>query len=343
MGTLLPSIDWLDVTFPTLHEPFGKDLILMSPDGEIERSTRVAQWEKGSFEGKLGIVNYGSTGRLMGNPIKFLTGQNVIGVSDPFLLIEASLRALYAKLELPLTLDIERAIRERNFQCNKVDFCREYRLRDETLVRHIIKKYKTTTTMSYRGRPTSSGDTVYWGKNSQRSALKLYGKRQELRAHPPSCPHDLLSEIFAYSEGLIRFEARWFGRELERYGLKDMRTWDDQTGTELFSMLHEKVICPHKQDDFTIDDLSDIPNPFRATARAWAMGVDVRPPEMARNTFYRHRRALLEFDIDIANPFENLPDRYSKVITLKQVHELRTEQPTREMKEKVLDLIRSNL
>ena len=64
---------------------------------------------------------------------------------------------------------------------------------------------------------------------------------------------------------------------------------------QLFREERNKVLV----QEASVDSFNDIPAPYRATAKDWRDGVDLRL-SMKRNPFYRHRRALLRYGIDIA-------------------------------------------
>lgn len=57
-----------------------------------------------------------------------------------------------------------------------------------------------------------------------------------------------------------------------------------------------------------VDELTDLPKPLLSTYRMWQAGDDVTS-KMSRRTFYRHRRELLPFGVDIAIKSNVVPFR----------------------------------
>jgi hypothetical protein len=167
-----------------------------------------------------------------------------------------------------------------------------------------------------------SGDTVYWGKNSRRWALKAYCKFCELDDHPPA---EYKDELKAYCEQHLRLELT-----LRRPELKDRGSVEDELVWEYF----EKVVIGVPNEKLT--DLERRVEQYGLSRRVqdvlslWLDGRDVRHG-VNRATFYRWRAAILEaVGVDISLPRnDSLPElerlgfdvQYLKSREVKQVPE----------------------
>jgi II/X family phage/plasmid replication protein len=63
-----------------------------------------------------------------------------------------------------------------------------------------------------------------------------------------------------------------------------------------------------------------LPSSVQGTYALWRQGFDVRTT-MKKPTFYRHRKELIQFDIDIALPFDDADNHASFVVPLVRVLE----------------------
>jgi II/X family phage/plasmid replication protein len=174
----------------------------------------------------------------------------------------------------------------------------------------VIARLAETSTMRYRGRGLLSGSTLYFGKTSQRSTLKMYDKGQEIQAHKGKNAlfkerPDLFDSIAGYARQSLRIELTLRGKELvERHlDLAHLLTPDtlhNLLGEYMDTLEHsETVITDRSQIEHTKG--FDTLKPSQKTALiAWSEGR--YPAEfMPRMSFYRTRKAIIEATgIDIA-------------------------------------------
>lgn len=135
------------------------------------------------------------------------------------------------------------------------------------------------------------GETVDWGRGSRRIYTKVYLKSAELRKHngPP--------ELIEHCEnvGLIRFEVTLKSTQLHAMGCNYLGGLD-MTQLEMLFEERRQVLT---RAEHTHDDLEQLPNALRRTARDYLAGDDLQQ-RMSRATFFRHRAGLLPYGIDIA-------------------------------------------
>nr|WP_279197396.1 phage/plasmid replication protein [Ralstonia mannitolilytica] len=137
-------------------------------------------------------------------------------------------------------------------------------------------------------------ETVTWGNKMW--YLKAYLKHVEMAKHK-HCPPEVLD--YARDMGLVRIEAEFKRRLLQDHGLYFL---GDVTMAKVVKLFDERIE-PLKRVDTSVDlaVLEQVPLKYRVTADAWLRGADLKG-EMTNGTFYRHRKALLEYGIDISTP-----------------------------------------
>lgn len=129
--------------------------------------------------------------------------------------------------------------------------------------------------------------------------LKVYIKALEMEAHGTNSGQ---AYEYARDKGIIRLEIELKQRELWELCWSEfsdfLKAWDMGQVHKLFSD-YEKVLEVTKvnNDAAFIDSL---PQRLRVVAATFLSGRDVRAL-MSRRTFFRYRKALLEYGIDLAD------------------------------------------
>ena len=135
------------------------------------------------------------------------------------------------------------------------------------------------------------GETVDWGRGSRRVYAKCYLKSSEMARH--GAPGELIE--FCEHVGLIRFEVTVKSTQLISMGCQYLGSLD----MHQLELLFEERRAVMGRAEHTHDDLEQLPNHFRRTARDYLAGDDLAK-RLPRNTFWRHRKALLPYGLDIA-------------------------------------------
>lgn len=143
--------------------------------------------------------------------------------------------------------------------------------------------------------------TCIWGHGSRRWDMKAYSKGLELKAHPipVTVPHR--DQLATYADGLVRQEVTIRTMELKRRKLELLRNWATLgiTPRVLFNELAAQLTISEVTEREPAE-LADLPPKLRSVYQLWYDGNDLREVFPARKTFYRHRKALLPYGIDIA-------------------------------------------
>ncbi|MED5723852.1 phage/plasmid replication protein, II/X family, partial [Enterobacter hormaechei] len=96
-----------------------------------------------------------------------------------------------------------------------------------------IRQAEQYATFSHRGRgQIAKGSTLYFGKNSRRSALKFYPKGEEFKKH--AHPDFLLNpSLLDYANKSLRAEVVIRSMELKRLNLNLVKNWDTDTCSDI--------------------------------------------------------------------------------------------------------------
>lgn len=294
-------IDWLKLRVPldvTGKIP-GDVVMLISPEGEMKWSKVRALPMRGSFDANLHLSSCPVTGQLVidGNPAKFFQGHNVFGSDDIHGLAHAVIRNVVQFLQLEVTPECQQAIDEERVEIAHVDVTRMYSFGSIAHATAAVRAIGEHATMKYRGRGVMKEGTVYFGKHSRRSALKVYAKGVELIEHrlPEEMP--LADEVLAFASDKLRVELVLRGMELKARGLDMLAHWDSETGEKLHREFVGKMTIPDNIE-LPPSKLQGLSPRLQLAYAAWVRGDDLRVT-LPRATFYRYRAELLKFGIDI--------------------------------------------
>lgn len=142
------------------------------------------------------------------------------------------------------------------------------------------------------------GESSVWWSNT-RYMLKFYIKADEMLAH--GCGEGAAYE-FAKNNGIVRMELELKRRELFDLGWANfnefIRAWDMGKVHKLFAE-YEGLMNMHAIEN-DAEFIDALPARLRVIAAAFLSGRDVRSL-MSRASFFRHRKALLEYGVDIAD------------------------------------------
>lgn len=142
------------------------------------------------------------------------------------------------------------------------------------------------------------GESSVWWSNT-RYMLKFYIKADEMLAHGSG---EGAAYEFAKREGVVRMELELKRRELHDLGWSNfnefLKAWDMGNVHQLFA--EYEAIMEMNAIENDAEFLDALPARLRVTAAAFLAGRDVRSL-MSRSAFYRYRKSLLDYGIDIAD------------------------------------------
>lgn len=280
------------------------EVFSVAADGEIEWRAPKRVQASGSYDKKISIKSVGGDGRgnathlwVSGNPSKFLQGHNVFGSDDLVNLVYDTFVLICNQFKFKPSFNELLAVRSGDYEVNLVDINYSYELRTRSDVLAFIRamEFKAKTR---HGRPVSKGGTLYFGKTSERWAIKLYCKAEEITSKTGRLPDDLIGRgIESWADNKLRVELRLHNKELIKLDLSKAKYFKPNLIRKLFNDYIGKV---KMSDQVILSDevIEGLPNNLRTSYTLWSEGHDLRFL-MSKRTYYRHRRELLEFGINI--------------------------------------------
>lgn len=322
-------IDWVTGLIPCFHKrlPAGK-LVSITSDGEVDWEVDRRLLVRGSHESSIQIRSEGVSQfdsqiathlYFDGNPSKFLQGHNIVGSDYLQVLVSALYQEICSFLKIPLCLQAYKSILDGNYDLKRIDINYMYLLNTLEDVRAFLYASEFHAKTRH-GRPTTKGGTVYFGKNSRRWSLKAYSKYDEINCGKKS--HTVAAEIAKtgivdWTKNKVRLELVLRSLELKKLGLDHGFNWDPETPFNIFQKyighleMSRNCILSDKK-------LSNLPRRLQSSYLHWKQGANLRNI-LPKPTFFRHRKALLDYGIDINSYCESIDK--SNVIPLIRVLE----------------------
>ena len=316
-------IDWVTAKLICNHDPnkLSEGLVAsLDRDGNTEWLVHKKVTVEGSYSTKIQIQSLTDTQiYISGNPTKFLQGHNLFGSNDLVSIMGKFFDELLKREELGLCPDpFQYAnIKDGHYELSRVDVNETWHLNNQKDVLAWIRSVGETAYLKHRGAGQFSGDTAYFGKNSRRWALKCYSKGLEIQKKDRRLAPELdIPEMREYAHKALRIEGVTRQLELKRRDLHIASNWDIDTAEEL---LLEYISKLEMSDVYMLKDdvLDSLPPRLRLTYQAWLNGDDLKSV-LPRPTFYRYRKQILEYGIDIST---KSPKEKSNVIPLIRVLE----------------------
>lgn len=306
-------IDWFRGEIDFLHDPLPAGRVLsIEADGSVEWDCVKSIVCRSTHETSLKIRSAGGDGQgrattlmIDGNLCKFLQGHNVFGSRDLNTLVLLSFRKiielhaehLHGRSSPALT---EAKIKRGDYKVKMIDINQLYDVGNDASVESWLHAAHMRA-ISRHGKAARDKGTVYLGKSSRRWGLKFYNKHREITAKgvthqlPFHLQHLGLEEFI---QGKLRAELRLFAKELtSNHGITHGYHVTQDRIQALFNLYLGKIDMT-TQTTLLDEQLIKMPNALRGTYTLWRQGGDLRQL-LSHNTFYRHRRALLEFGIEL--------------------------------------------
>ena len=139
---------------------------------------------------------------------------------------------------------------------------------------------------------------VSWGEGSKYWYAKVYDKAGEYYRQngKNSRKYDPVLYEYMLNAGIARHEIELKSRYLRDHDLWRFCQWVDCMEDRVYALFNDVIDGSAKVDEFL-----EIPGRAGELAVAWRDGADLKK-RLAQNTYYRYRRELLKYNIDIAVP-----------------------------------------
>jgi len=318
-------IDWVSAALPLVHQPLNGGLVCkILPDETLDWSTRCALSVVGSHDSSIQVKSVGGDGQgmathlyLHGNPSKFLQGHNIFGSDDLIPLVYDTFVRICDVLDLQPQLTELGAVRAGDFNLSRIDINYSFSLPTRSDVRAWLRaaEFKSKTR---HGRPSMKGGTLYWGKSSRRWAIKAYSKGEEIEAPKHRLPDQLReTKLSKWADNKLRIELVLRSKQLKELNLETAKALMPARIKTLYRDYLGRLEM-NEQIALSTEQQLEFPQRLRSTYILWRSGEDLRDT-LPKATYYRHRKDLLGYGIDIALRREN-KDR-SNVVPLVRILE----------------------
>ena len=320
-------IDWLNIELPLLHTPVKQGRrFVVDHDGTVisdfvmGRGIENDEMPEGSYSSRIMVSSIDTpytveacTGNVQsgihasglafrGNPTKYLQGHNVFGTDCIKTLAYRMVEKVLPQLQFdPLT--VRRALRlidQWRFMVTKIDITHMFDLGSDADVNSYLRMLPFTA--SDRGdRAEFCKNTWYSGKHSTLWSLKIYNKYRELQSRGKA--HQL--PIHLWNTGIEEFAVGKLRAELvlQKKALVRMGMTDPQKLQKSLYEIYEDYLgrITMKEQKITEHDVMKLPEHIEMTFIRWKRGEDLKLA-YSNDKYYRHRRELLKFGIDIKKP-----------------------------------------
>lgn len=301
-------VDWL--TISQEHVAGGLPVVdagcvmATDEDGELAWRTVRAVQHSGSFETSISVKCDGVRVTLSGNLSRFGRPENVFGFDFWTCLRRANevlahygLPAFSAGERIEYSAKQGRDVRYAwtGARVSRIDLTANFEAGSMEGAHAVMQYLGTQHAGRQEGRVLGQGETVAWG-GGKRQYWKAYVKSLELARH--GCADE---RVVAHCEhvGLVRFEGTVRSNALTDLGAAYLGDYERGFAMSQLVRLFEEKSAVLSRAEKSTDDLDDLPRHLRATARDYLAGMDTSRT-LSRATFFRHRRELLSYGIDIS-------------------------------------------
>jgi len=299
-------IDWVSAKIPFSHTEIIRSGCIINYDDQGEREFTVNRFRKihGSHDSSLQIrtLHHGPDGEISftGNPAKFLQGHNLFGSDQIVPLMTATLEQAFKHLGLTPTKENWQAIKTGNYHITRVDLNQMYDMESANDAAAWIRAAAHSSRSRHKSGGILNNDSMYWGKNSRVWTIKVYAKGTEILAKGHELPAELpmREELISWAQNKLRVELTLRQPTLKKEEIHTAAKFANTDQQKLFQKFISRIVLTDSYAAPT-QDAEALPRHLRLTFNAWKRGEDIRS-STAKNTFYRHRRALLEEGIDIS-------------------------------------------
>lgn len=300
--------DW--ITLAQLHPRGGLPIINgghafgVDPDGVVDWQVSKRQKVEGSYSTKVEIRCDGDRVTLSGNVGRFNRQDNVFGYSVWECVQIAN--QICASFGLPPFTVGHTAAKFRRLQrsdntapegavITRLDLTRNYTTGSQADASRLCNFLAGQS----HGRKSAQGygaSGVTWGEGSKYWYAKFYNKFLDLEKH--GCDNEQL-KAWVRDVGLVRHEVSLKSRYLTQQGLRELWVWVENEGLEM--AIYKNFDEVLRSNSVAKGHFEDLPRRLGEVAIAWRDGIDLRE-RYSKATFYRYRRLLRGYGIDIAYP-----------------------------------------
>lgn len=299
-------IDWITIQqfYPDGGLPCVNNgqVFSVDSDGSIEWQVEKAFAHEGSFSSKIQIQCDGFMVRLSGNVSRFNRPDNLFGFDLDQTIIKSG--HILSNIGLPpFTPGYAQLIYGHEFPqwtgavITRLDLTKNYILGNRENLKLFMNHLASKSAPRVKTGVFPDGATVDYGRGSKYLYHKAYDKFLQWSGRGQK--YKPLTQVMNWVEkvGLLRHEVTLKSRFLTQNNLRFLGVLNMKKLCDVYN-IRADIITAEK---VPYDHLNEIPAPFCGTASMWRGGVDLTA-KLKKATFYRHRKALLAYGIDISRP-----------------------------------------
>ena len=296
-------IDWVTAKLPCNNSLRSGCVAKLDSEGNVEWLSQSWLPVEGSYSTNFMVKSLTpETIQVSGNPAKWLQGHNLFGTNDLRKLMHLFFLSLHETLAdegLNPTIEQSERIEKGLYTVSRVDINETWHLDNQADVKSWIRAAGQKISMPYRGKGVFSGDTLYWGKGSKYFYLKCYSKGDEINSKKSNFPNELRTpQMLEYADKALRLELVLCSKALREFHINQPCVWSPDTARMLL-LSHVKSLDMSNNFKLSDEKLESLPRKLRTYYKLWLHGEDLRS-ELSKPTYYRIRKQLKEYDIDIA-------------------------------------------
>lgn len=321
-------IDWIDCLLPLTHSKpvAGGGLVHLDESGDVSFQRLKFKEVRASHETGLMVVTDTSAEnadgtypylKVSGNPVKLFQGHNLWGSNDLHGYVLELYHFLCKVLDVTPTASDYDLVKQGAVRLYRVDINETFHLGGRPECLAWIRAAENSARMKRRGRGEMKGSTLYFGKNSEHWATKIYCKGQEIRDTGISKKQPAiygLPQPLAWADCALRIEHVLRSKWLKLQNLDLVANWGDNMVSDVYRELLQKLEFAEAMT-MTPAALDDLPGALRGAYALWKEGHDLRQV-YSRPTFYRYRSKLLEYGIDISIQQQGKPDNVVPLVRI---------------------------
>jgi hypothetical protein len=326
--------DWLSIYqehFKPIPALFSGRIFSVSQDGEIQWDIPQKLVHTGSFDTKLRISSDGNRVTFEGNIGRFNRGDNVFGysVADCIALANKVLEGFglppftdgksmpvfrcrattvvridkdrnvlpVTASDLNISSDSDAGFKQTGAVITRVDLTRNWASGSTGNASQVIRYMQGFKSGKFEPKPYHSCG-VSWGEGSKFWYAKVYDKAADYLRHygVGSEHHNPILYDFILNAGVVRHEITLKSRYLRQKSLSRISHWVAGMEDKIYALFNDPIAATVRVDEYL-----EIPGRAGELAVAWRDGADLKK-RLSKVTFYKYRKELLQFGIDIAVP-----------------------------------------
>lgn len=313
------NIDWVKARIFLKHIPIQGNLVfeINQETGETVPLYMKSYVSKGSYDNRVSLKTmdydtegYGTVLEIDGNLSKYINGHNVFCHNDVGQLLLCFISRLYANTPEHFNI-IDSfsflSLLKGFYKLNRVDVTKMYEIsNDNKDVSLFISSLDKQADMKFRGRGTANTNSISFGDGSRYSRLIIYNKHKEVSAHQKvfcEASKALKNRLLNISKGYVRVELKMHLKGLQQIKLE--KPINKNISNELekhFKKITSNITMSKNIENYLTDEqLRSLPTGLRGTYLLWLSGESLKTC-LSKNTFYTHKKKLLEYGINISLP-----------------------------------------